>query len=135
MKIGSADGEAPRPRPRAPRGAPRTRGPGSPRLLLVRRDVVHRVLDGLDVLRLLVRDLDLELLLHRHHELDDVEGVGAEVLDERRGRLDLVLADAQLVRDDVLHLLLDRCRHAFLLLVGWFESWAPRPTAAATCTS
>jgi len=36
----------------------------------------------LDVLGLLVGDLHLELLLHRHHQLDDVERVGAEVLDE-----------------------------------------------------
>src|SRR6266540_362809 len=106
-------GEAPRPRPRTARATrPRTRGPGALRLLLVGRDVRHRVLDGLDVLRLLVRDLDLELLLHRHHELDDVEGVRAEVVDERGRDLDLLLADAQLVRNDVPHLLLDGSRHA-----------------------
>src|SRR5690606_27849594 len=69
-------------------------------LLLVRGDVVDGVADGLDVLGLLVGDLDLELLLHRHHQLDDVEAVGAEILDERGLELDLVLADAELLRDD-----------------------------------
>src|SRR5512142_948864 len=101
---------------RLARRDPRTRGPGARRLLLVGGDVVHRVLDGLDVLRLLVRDLDLELLLHRHHELDDVERVGSEVLDEARGGLDLVLGDAELLRDDALDLRLHvRCRHVSLL--------------------
>src|SRR5690242_1061328 len=74
------------------------------RLLLVRVDVVDRVLDGLDVLGLLVGDLDLELLLHRHDELDDVERVRAEVLDEARGDLDLLLRDAELLSDDALDL-------------------------------
>src|SRR5688572_19739940 len=56
--------------------------PGLVQLLLVRVDVVDGVPDGLDVLRFLVRDLDLELLLHRHHQLHDVQAVGAKVLDE-----------------------------------------------------
>src|SRR5262249_13387106 len=43
--------------------------------------VVDGVPDGLDPLGIVVRDLDVELLLHRHHELDDVERVGAEVVD------------------------------------------------------
>src|SRR5204863_2688406 len=53
--------------------------PPSRRLLLVGVDVVDGVSHGLDVLRFLVGDLDLELLLHRHHQLDDVQAVGAEV--------------------------------------------------------
>src|SRR4051794_40509697 len=77
------------------------------RLLLVRVDVVDGVADGLDVLGLLVGDLDLELLLHRHHQLDDVEAVGAEVLDEGRLGLDLVLSHPELLRDDALDLRLD----------------------------
>src|SRR5688500_17165618 len=39
--------------------------------LLVRVDVVDGVAHGLDVLRLFVGDLDLELLFHRHHQLND----------------------------------------------------------------
>ena len=63
--------------------------------------------DGLDVLGLFVGDLDLELLFHRHHQLDDVEAVRAEVLDEGGLGLDLVLAHAELVGDDGLDLGLD----------------------------
>src|SRR5437899_5528279 len=83
------------------------RQPPAAGLFLVLVDEVHRVLDGLDVLRLLIRDLHLELLFHGHHQLDDVEGVGAEVLDEGGLRFDLVLAHAELLRDDALDLRLD----------------------------
>src|SRR5262245_56129151 len=56
----------------------------TPSLLLgVRLDVVDRLLDARDLLGVLVRNLDPELLLERHHELDGVERVGAEVVDER----------------------------------------------------
>src|SRR3954464_3726528 len=51
-------------------------------LFLVLVDEVHRIFDRLDVLGFLVGDLHLEFLLHRHHQLDDVEGIGAQVLDE-----------------------------------------------------
>jgi hypothetical protein len=80
--------------------------------------VVDGVLDGLDVLGLLVGNLDLELLLHGHHQLDDVERVGAEVLDEAGGGLDLVLGDAELLGDDALDLLLHVARRHRLLPPG-----------------
>src|SRR6266478_6825995 len=76
-------------------------------LFLVLVDEVHRVLDRLDVLGLLVGDLDLEFLFHRHHQLDDVEGVGPEVFNEGGFRLDLVFSDPELLRDDALDLRLD----------------------------
>src|SRR6266446_6524803 len=47
------------------------RSPALRRLVLI--DVLDRVADGLDVFGFLVRDFDLELFLHRHDELDDVE--------------------------------------------------------------
>src|SRR5438105_4316904 len=88
-------------------------------LLLVLVDEIDRVLDGLDVLGLLVGDRHLELLFPCHHQLADVEGVGPEILDESALRLDLILADAELLRDDALDLRLDghgpnpfRCRTA-----------------------
>jgi len=37
---------------------------------VVRLDVAHGVADGLEVLDLVVRDLDAELLLGGHHDLD-----------------------------------------------------------------
>jgi len=74
--------------------------------------VVNGGQDGLDVLCLLVRDLHLELLFHRHDELDDVERIGAQVFDETRAPLDLLLGNPELFRNDVLDLRLNvRCRH------------------------
>src|SRR4029453_14960739 len=52
-----------------------------PALLLVRVYLVGGLPDGLYVLGLLVGNLDLELLLHRHHQLDDVQAVRSEILD------------------------------------------------------
>src|SRR5262249_55419556 len=85
---------------------------------LVALDVVDDVLDGADLLRLLVRDLHVVLFLERHHELDDVQRVGPEVLDEGGFRGDLLLADAELLADDLLHLLFDRRCHGLLLALA-----------------
>src|SRR5690606_15646674 len=82
-------------------------------LLAVRLDVLHRFPDARDLLGVLVRDLDAELLLERHHELHRVERVGAEVLDERGVRRHLFLVHAELFNDDGFHLV--RNRHSFLL--------------------
>ena len=65
-------------------------------------DVGDGVADGLDLLGLLVGDRDAELLLERHDELDDVERVGAEVVDERGLLGDVVLLDVELLDDDCL---------------------------------
>src|SRR3989304_5053552 len=69
-------------------------------LFLVRRNELDDVVHGLDLLRFLVRDLDPELLLHLHHELDDVEGIGSQVVDERRRIGDLVHVPFPLPRHD-----------------------------------
>ncbi len=73
----------------------------------VRLDVVDRLLDRRDLLRLLVGDLGLELLLERHHQLHGVERIGAEVVDERRFVLDVSLVDAKLLGNNLPHTLLD----------------------------
>src|SRR4249920_1079188 len=65
-------------------------------------DVVDGLLHGGDLLGVFVRDLGLELLLERHHELDRVERIGAEVVDERRFVLDLRLVHPELLGDDLL---------------------------------
>src|SRR5512145_2605074 len=49
----------------------------------VRLDVVDRFLDARDLLRFLVRDFDAELFFERHHQLDGVERIGAQVVHER----------------------------------------------------
>src|SRR2546427_2078534 len=70
-------------------------------------DVLDGVADGHDLLGVLVRDLDVEVLLQGHDELDGIEGVGAQVFDELRGRSDVVLLHPELLDDDLLHLVLD----------------------------
>src|SRR5204863_7834016 len=104
------------------------------RLLLVLVDEVDGVLHGLDVLGFLVRDLDLELLFHRHHQLDDVEGIRAQVLDEGALRLDLVLAHAELLGDDALDLRLDG--HAFASVIdGMGAPGTAGPKRARPCST
>ncbi len=79
-------------------------------------DVVDCVLDGADLLGVLVRNVDLEGLLERENELDQTEGVRAEVLDERGLGLDVLLLDVELLLDDALDLARDVLGH-FLCLV------------------
>src|SRR5690348_1220770 len=73
-------------------------------------DIVDRLVDRRDLLGVLVRNLDLELLLEGHHQLDRVERVGSQVIHERGLARDLLLFDAQLFGNDGLDLLLN-CAH------------------------
>src|SRR5437667_12485337 len=49
-------------------------------------DVLDGVADGHDLLGVLVRDLEVEVLLQGHDELDGIEGVRARVFDALPGR-------------------------------------------------
>src|SRR5216684_3476664 len=71
--------------------------------LRVRFDVLDRFLHARDLLGILVRNLDAELLFERHHELDGVERVGAQIVDKRRVRRHLFFVDPELLHDDALH--------------------------------
>ena len=62
-------------------------------------DHVGGLLDGGDLLRTLLVERDLELLLKRHHDLDGVEGIGAEVDDLGVGG-DGIEVGAELLGDD-----------------------------------
>src|SRR3972149_2494702 len=73
-------------------------------------DVLHRLADFHDLLRVFVGDLDLELLFQRHHQFDHVQGVGPQVLHEGCLRGDLGLIHAQLLDDDAFHAV-EYCRH------------------------
>src|SRR5947209_3238515 len=89
--------------------------------LLVAGDVVDRLADGRDLLRILVRDLDPELILELHDQLDEVERVGVEILLKGRFVGDLILFDAELLGQDILDLLGDflaRCCHVTSLSWG-----------------
>src|SRR5690242_9158678 len=70
-------------------------------------EVLHRIADRAELLRLFVGDVDVEFLLERHDQLDGVEAVGAQILHEARVRGELVALHAELLDDDVLDLLLE----------------------------
>src|SRR6266511_2373280 len=75
-----------------------------PNLLM---QVIHGIADRAQLLGFLVRDVDVELLLEGHDEIDSVEAVGAEVLHEAGVGGELFPLDPQLLDDDVLDLLFD----------------------------
>src|SRR6478752_7294486 len=75
--------------------------------LLVRRDVVDGLADGRDLLGVLVRDLDPELVLELHDQLDEIERVRVEILLERRLLRDVRLFDPELLGQDFLDSLED----------------------------
>jgi hypothetical protein len=45
-------------------------------------DETNRVGYGANLLGLFILDFEVELLLHRHDHLDQVEGIGVEISDE-----------------------------------------------------
>src|SRR4051812_31942116 len=61
----------------------------SPPCSQLRLHQIERALDGLDAFELGLVHADVELLLERHDELDEVETVGVEVVSELGGRRDL----------------------------------------------
>jgi hypothetical protein len=63
-------------------------------------DVLDRVADLDDLLDLFVRDLDAELFLQRHDQLNHVQRIGVQVLDELGIGCDLLGLDAELFGDD-----------------------------------
>src|SRR4051794_23232344 len=73
------------------------------RSALVLIDIFDRVADGRDLFRGIVRNLDAELFLEGHDQLDDVQAVRTEVIDEARVLGDLVGLDAEMFDDDLLH--------------------------------
>src|SRR5262245_48909156 len=63
-------------------------------------DVIDSILNCPDLLGVFVRDIDLERFLECQDQLDQAQRVGAEVVDERRLGLDVLLVDVQLFLDD-----------------------------------
>src|SRR5690606_29117878 len=72
-------------------------------LSLVLFDIAVRVANGVDLLGGVVRDFDSELFLEGHNQFNDIEAVGAQIVDEARVRRDLVFLDAEMLDDDLLH--------------------------------
>src|SRR5690242_11557605 len=59
------------------------RGSGQARSALMSLYIVDDVLNGPDLLGIFVRDFHAVFFLQRHHQLHDIERVGAQVLDKR----------------------------------------------------
>ena len=64
-------------------------------------DVVDGLTDRLDLFRHVVGDVDVELFFEFHHQFDRIQGVGAQIVDERGFAGDLVFADAKLLGNDI----------------------------------
>src|SRR6202161_2708237 len=79
-------------------------------------DVVDGLLNRRDLLGVLVRNLDFELLSESHDQFDRVQRVRAQIVDERGVIRDLFSLDAQLLRDDGLYLLLNGAHYAIVLV-------------------
>src|SRR5205823_3305630 len=76
-------------------------GYGSRSAVLGALDEGDGVADGLEVLDLVVGDLDVELLLGGHDDLDHGQRVDVEVVDEGLVELDVVGGDAGDLVDDL----------------------------------
>src|SRR5262249_52880463 len=81
-------------------------------------DVIDRLADRLDLVGLVIRDGDVELLLQVHHHLDDVERIGTEVLSEGGLAGDLFGADAEVLADTGTDAFFSRGLHN-TILPGW----------------
>lgn len=78
-------------------------------------NVFYGIANGADVFGVLVLDLEVELLLHRHDNLDKIERVGVEIPNEL-GTLDnLIRLDAEPLGDDPLNPLQIRSQTGTLL--------------------
>jgi hypothetical protein len=68
-------------------------------------NVVYRITDSSDLLGVLVLDLKVELLLHRHYDLNEIQRVGIQVANELGFRDNLFGVDAKTIGDDILNTL------------------------------
>src|SRR5215470_16164959 len=95
----------------------------------VRFDEADRILHRHDLLGRVIRDLAPELFLKRHHQLDGVEAVGAEIIDEAGVFGHFRFVDAQMLDDNLLDPISD-VTHPFLSSVACGKSsYAPNAPA------
>src|ERR1700691_1031850 len=112
--CGASEGCDARGRAECARRRPRGVLPWTSRLCATLVDVINRLVDGRDLLGILIRDLDLELLFQSHHQLDRIQRVRSQIINERGIVGDLLLLDAQLLGNDCLDLLFNRAHHSFV---------------------
>src|SRR5690242_16218529 len=72
-------------------------------------DVVYGVLHGADLLRILIRDFNVEGLFEGHDQLDCVQGVCPQIVHEGSSRRNLAFLNAQLLDDDLFYLVVNAC--------------------------
>lgn len=87
-------------------------------------DIVDGVFDGLDLLGILIRDLDVKGLFKLHDELDDVEGVGPEIFLEAGAGSDFGFIHLKLLDDNLFYFFI-YCGHLFLLFTSAIKIWMP----------
>jgi hypothetical protein len=78
-------------------------------------DVVNGLLNRSDLFRLFVRNLGLELFFKSHDQFHSVEGIGAEIVYERRVVVYFFLFNAQMLDNDLLDALFDRTHDGYFL--------------------
>src|SRR5437588_12955046 len=91
-------------------------------------DVVDHVADGLQFFSIFVRHFHGKFFFERHHQFHNIERIGAQVLDKRRLRRDLLRIYSELLDDDVLDLFLDRF-FGHKNFLGWSATLTPRAAA------
>lgn len=64
-------------------------------------NVGNYILNSLDLLSSLIRNLNVEFLFESHDQLNDIQGVSAQIIDEGRIDCDLVRLNAQLLNNDI----------------------------------
>src|SRR5208337_1257174 len=80
--------------------------------LRVLADVLDSIRHGANLLRILVRDFNIEGLFEGHHQFDGVERIGAQVIHERSAGRHLTLVHSQLLDNNLFHFFINGC-HCF----------------------
>src|SRR5579875_2591978 len=73
--------------------------------------IILGLLDGSNLLCILVRDLELEFLFQRHDQLDQIQRVGVEILNKRSAGNDFALIDAKLIHNNLFETLRNGCHY------------------------
>src|SRR5271166_3703589 len=77
-------------------------------------DVGYGVLNGADLLRVLVRDFDLEGLFESHDQLDRIQRVGPKIVHEGSAGGHFRFVHTQLLHDDLFHPFFSRSHRSLL---------------------
>src|SRR5262249_23628641 len=81
---------------------------------------INRILDGENFLSRIIRDFHAKLFLKRHHQLNRIEAVGAEIVDKAGVFGDFGLIYAQMLDNDLLYACSD-IAHGKPFLYGSFN--------------